>query len=118
MKTKTVKTLPKTAEEITNGGIYSQRVRCGKKNCKCARGETHSAFYFFTSRHGKLVKFYVRKADIEAFTELVNRAAFNRKRERLTIKESNKLFRQLRETVQDVNTLTKLYKEIYENERS
>ncbi len=44
MKTKSEKMLPKTADEITNGGVYVQAVRCGKASCKCVRGETHTGF--------------------------------------------------------------------------
>jgi len=27
--------------------IHEQKVRCGKPNCKCSRGESHTAFYRF-----------------------------------------------------------------------
>ena len=118
MKSKTRKMLPKTAGEIENGGLYVQRVRCGKANCKCARGEPHTAFYFFTRRNGKLIKFYVRKADVNAFAEIANQAALNREQKRLSVKESNKLFRQLCETVRESETLTKFYQENYKNARS
>ena len=118
MKTKTAKTLPKTADEIPNGGLYLQRVRCGKANCKCARGELHTAFYFFTRHNGKLIKIYVRKAEVKTFTQIANQATLNRVRKQLSEKESNKLFRRLRQTVHEAETLKKLYKEKYENERS
>ncbi len=71
MKTKTQHMLPKTASEITNGGVYAQRVRCGKPACKCARGEHHTALYYFTRRDGKLIKLYVRKAEAEDFSKMV-----------------------------------------------
>lgn len=80
MKTKTQKMLPKTANEIFNGGVYEQRVRCGKGNCKCAKGEHHTAFYFLTRRAGKLVKYYVPKMQVETFTEMVKCAAAERRR--------------------------------------
>lgn len=118
MKTKTAKVLPKTGDEIQNGGVYVQRVRCGKSNCKCARGETHSAYYFFTRRNGKLIKTYVRKADVEAFTEIANQASFNRMQKRQSVIETNKLLRQLRESIRDYETMTKLHKKIYNYERS
>lgn len=86
MKTKVRKTLPKTAAEILNGGIYSQRVRCGKKTCKCTRGELHSALYFFTRRNGKLVKSYIRKAEHMAFSRLVRQSSLDRKQKREALK--------------------------------
>jgi hypothetical protein len=76
MPIKFIKTLPKTNTQIRNGGLYRQWVRCGKKNCKCARGEKHEAYYFFTREAGKLTKTYVKKAEREAFAEIVNEARF------------------------------------------
>lgn len=96
MKTKTQKVLPKTAAEILNGGLYSQRVRCGKSNCKCASGEHHTAFYFFTRRNGKLVKLYVRKAEVEAFSEIVERAVVERRHKRQAVKVSAELLSRFR----------------------
>ncbi len=110
MKTKTAKVLPKTADEIENGGLYSQRVRCGKRNCKCARGETHTAFYFFTRRNRKLVKTYIRKSEMKAFSEMVDLANVERTQKRMFMKESSELLKQLRESVREYEQMTKLYK--------
>lgn len=96
MKTKTQKVLPKTASEITNGGIYSQRVRCGKSNCKCANGEHHTGYYFFTRRRGKLVKLYVRKAEVEAFSKIVEQASIQRRHKRRAVKVSAELLSKFR----------------------
>ncbi len=101
MKTKTAKMLPKTANDIQNGGLYLQRVRCGKQNCKCARGETHSAYYFFTRRCGKLVKFYIRKADVNEFSRLARQAANERKQRRQTTKTDLDLLKQLRQILHE-----------------
>lgn len=116
MKTKTAKVLPKTTSEISNGGVYLQRVRCGKQNCKCARGETHSAYYFFTRRCGKLIKIYVRKADVEAFSELVNYASVERTQRLQSARSSGSLLKRLRESVREYELITKLYKQNYNNE--
>jgi Family of unknown function (DUF6788) len=101
MKTKNQKMLPKTAEAMANGGIYSQRVRCGKSNCKCSRGETHSAFYFFTRRNGKLVKFYIRKAEYQQFSSLVDRITLERKEQRRIAKENLELLKEFREVLRE-----------------
>ncbi len=117
MKTKTAKVLPKTVDEIFNGGVYLQRVRCGKQNCKCARGETHSAYYFFTRRCGKLIKIYIRKADVKAFTEMANQAISQRKRSRAFSRESNELLKRLRQSNREYQLLMKVYKQNYKNEQ-
>ncbi len=118
MKTKTAKMLPKTAGEITNGGLYCQRVRCGKANCKCARGETHTGYYFFARQHGKLIKQYIRKAEVEAFANIVNQSRELKAEKRISTKQSNELLKRLRETSREYEQMAKLYKEIYINDRS
>ncbi len=105
MQTKSEKMLPKTADEITNGGIYIQRVRCGKSNCKCARGETHSAYYFFTRRRGKLLKIYVRKAEVEEFISLIDQAIEDRKLHRQASKSNFLLLKQLRQNLREKTLL-------------
>jgi hypothetical protein len=101
MKTKSEKMLPKTVEQITNGGIYSQRVRCGKSRCKCSRGESHQAYYFFTRRNGKLVKFYIRKAEFQQFTFLVVQANSEREKRRRVSKDNVELLRRFRCLLRD-----------------
>ena len=111
MKTKTVKALPKTAGEIANGGVYLQRVRCGKQNCKCARGETHPAFYFFTRRNKKLVKIYIHKSEIEGFARLVRQSVSDRKQNRQTSKSNLVLLKELRQMLRERNQLIESLKE-------
>jgi hypothetical protein len=74
--------LPKILRYVALGGtLQRQRVRCGKSNCKCARGELHIGFYVFYSQRGVQRKFYVRRDDVakvRAFVEARKRrdAAF------------------------------------------
>ncbi len=64
--------LPKILRYVTLGGtLQKQRVRCGKTNCKCVRGEKHEAFYLFYSRRGRQLKFYVRRDDVPKVREYV-----------------------------------------------
>jgi hypothetical protein len=107
MQTKFRKMLPKTIYEIPNGGIYKQAVRCGKSNCKCARGEKHSAYYFFTRRDGKLSKTYIRKAELENFKQLVDRAAADRNEERRMDRDTNALIKRLRQSMREKDQFIK-----------
>ncbi len=116
MQTKTQKVLPKTVNEIGNGGVYAQRVRCGKSNCKCARGELHTGFYFFDRQDGKLFKTYVRKADVEAFTALVNRAAAERQEWRALMRHVTGVLKRSRESVREHERLAKHQRENYTND--
>ena len=50
------------------GTVQPQYIRCGKPNCKCARGQLHGPFYYriWRDHRGRQHKEYVRKADLEA----------------------------------------------------
>lgn len=61
------KPLPKTAPDgMLNGAVCAQYKRCGKRNCRCARGELHGPyFYRFQWQEGRVVKEYIRLDDVE-----------------------------------------------------
>lgn len=60
-KTKNSKSPPK----MLSGYVEARMVRCGKANCKCARGELHGPyFYRLTYAGGGRVKSYVKLADV------------------------------------------------------
>lgn len=47
------------------GSLQTQRVRCGKTNCKCARGELHEGYhYLYLPPSAGLSKVYVRRKDV------------------------------------------------------
>ena len=54
-----------------SGSLQRQRVRCGKPNCKCARGEFHEGYYLFLSSRAGLSKLYVRRADVPAVRAVI-----------------------------------------------
>lgn len=63
--------LPKTPPaEVLAGTVCAQYKRCGKLNCRCARGELHGPyFYRFRWRDGRVTKEYVplsRVAEVRA----------------------------------------------------
>ena len=48
------------------GGVHRQMVRCGKRNCRCTRGELHGPyFYHFWKEGGRLHKRYIKLADLD-----------------------------------------------------
>lgn len=38
---------------LVKGGIYKTRLKCGKKGCRCERGELHEVWMFYRSKEGK-----------------------------------------------------------------
>lgn len=56
---------PKKSPEMLPGHVESRMVRCGKKGCKCSRGELHGPyFYHRTWGGGSHGKRYVRLTDV------------------------------------------------------
>lgn len=105
MEAKSEKMLPKTVEQIRNGGIYSQRVRCGKSSCKCSRGALHIGHYFFARWNGKLIKRYIRKAELAVFSSLVNEARVERRKRRLVLHENLEMLRSFRLELREKRSL-------------
>lgn len=48
------------------GEICTQFIRCGKRECRCQRGDLHGPYYYHVWRDGARVrKVYVKSADVE-----------------------------------------------------
>ena len=61
------------------GSLQTQRVRCGKANCRCARGVLHEGYhYLYLPPSAGLSKVYVRREDVPLV-----RAVVERRRERM-----------------------------------
>jgi hypothetical protein len=87
--------LPKTLP----GVVCAQRVRCGKPNCRCARGQGHLAYYRFWREGGRLRKCYVRRAELA----VVRAACETRRRERQELAVAWQQWRQLVAVVREVS---------------
>lgn len=62
MKTKNQSLQPK----MLDGYVRAERVKCGKVNCKCSRGELHGVyFYRYTWDEGRRRKTYVKRSEVE-----------------------------------------------------
>lgn len=103
MKTKTEKVLPKTLA----GTVHVQFVRCGKLNCRCAKGELHGAyFYHFVRVNGKLTKRYLKAADVE---EIRNACFLRQQQEKEDRERMDTLWNKLRELRENLRTIGKHY---------
>lgn len=58
---------PKPIPDKLPGTVIPQYVRCGKPNCRCARGDLHGPYWYRFWREDPYVlhKEYVREADLE-----------------------------------------------------
>jgi hypothetical protein len=58
--------LPKSLHKTLPGVVCPQWVRCGRPNCRCARGRPHGPYHYrFWREGGRLRKQYVRPAELE-----------------------------------------------------
>ncbi len=53
--------------KMLRGYVRAERIRCGRSNCKCAKGSLHGPyFYHFTWSGGKRRRRYVKVSDAKA----------------------------------------------------
>lgn len=106
MKTKSENLLPK----ILPGTVHTQMVRCGKPNCKCARGELHGAYYYhFVRVGGKLKKRYLKADEVEAIKAACDARRKSEKETRKQIRQVWLTVRELREHLRKTNLLIELF---------
>ena len=64
-ESKSVNITPKT--DLLPGHLLAQRIKCGRPNCRCARGHLHGPYYYRCwTDNGQRRKVYVRKRDVSA----------------------------------------------------
>jgi Family of unknown function (DUF6788) len=96
VRTKTRETLHKTP---LPGVVLPQRVRCGRPNCRCARGELHGPyFYRFWREGGRQRRQYVRRSELEE----VRARCEARRRERKRRDAGLQLWRQMAALLREV----------------
>ena len=70
--------------EMLPGSFVERKRRCGRPNCRCARGQLHGPYaYHFARRGGRLCKRYVRPAEVDG----VRAACEARQRQRRELAE-------------------------------
>jgi hypothetical protein len=101
---KSLKPLPKMA----SAALCAQMVRCGKRNCKCSRGDLHGPYYYlFTRIAGVLTKRYVKAEDVLVFRRAYNVRRANERRTRATAQLNKKNWQTFRETLREAETLVR-----------
>jgi hypothetical protein len=93
--------------QIANGSLHEQKVRCGKSNCRCAKGKLHARyFYFFTRYNGKLRKIYIPKNQVESFSKKLEEATRLTRDYREFVKSSNDLIKEFRASLRENDRLS------------
>lgn len=96
-KKKVADSLPKILRLASGAGsLQAQRVRCGKPNCRCARGALHEGYYYlFVPSPAGLSKFYVRRADVPAVRAAIAARLGRRRAWRSELNEARAVLRRL-----------------------
>lgn len=53
------------AIKMLPGYVATVRIRCGKPNCRCTRGDRHIAHYYVVYRSGGRFRKYVRRGQVQ-----------------------------------------------------
>lgn len=79
-----------------SGSLQVQRVRCGKANCRCARGQLHEGYYYLylwsTAGPSKL---YVRRKDVAAVRAVTEARRKRQRAWRAELNEARAFLRRL-----------------------
>lgn len=79
-----------TKIESLRGSLEPRFVRCGRSNCKCAKGELHGPYYLRRwQRRGKRCSKYVKKGDVFVTFKAVSQYKRDRQETRELIREIN-----------------------------
>ena len=80
----------------SNGSLQTQRVRCGKTNCRCMRGELHEGYHYFFSRvGGRQFKVYVRRAEVPVVRAVIQARVIQRAKWRSELNQARAFLRRL-----------------------
>ncbi len=94
---KSANSLPKILTLASvKGSLQTQRVKCGKPNCRCARGELHEGYhYFFLRTPTRLLKFYVRREDVPTVRTVIAERVRRRRAWRAELNEARAFLRRM-----------------------
>jgi|SRR6266853_5876053 len=92
MKNKSENPLPK----MLPGTVCRQMVRCGKLNCKCAKGQLHGAyFYHFMRVGGRLKKRYLKPDEVQAVKAACQARREDERERRIETRQAHQSVREL-----------------------
>jgi hypothetical protein len=92
-----------------NGSLETRRVKCGRSNCKCAKGELHGPYtYVRTYSGGERWRKYIKKSEKQAI--LADMSAYKQQRiEQRQARERNQEFaREMRQNNKEFRLMLQL----------
>lgn len=91
------------------GGIASCRVKCGRANCKCTKGELHGPYYYWRIQYnGKRRKKYIKPSEFSAYQKGIQEHRRQQAEIRAINEEAKANWRVLREHLRNLDKLLKI----------
>lgn len=88
------------------GVVIKERVKCGKPNCKCTRGELHGGYYYhyfrvFKNGKSTLKKNYVPKNNVKKLKQQIKQTRDTDKKYRVWLDEQSKFLAVIRSQMKE-----------------
>ena len=98
--------------KIMKGSVHTQFVRCGKQNCRCARGELHGPYFYHYFRDGAVLsKRYLKASEVEEVRAACLARQKNEQQRRASDRVFWQKFRAFRTEMREPKTLGDLFKD-------
>jgi hypothetical protein len=94
-QTKIENLLPKTSDSV--GGIYIQKIRCGRVRCRCAVGDLHQGFYYIRRIDGKRHKTYIARSAATLLGEMLRKEKESRRQKQARLNTANNVLSTMRQ---------------------
>jgi hypothetical protein len=92
------------------GTLEYKRIKCGKANCKCAKGESHGEYaYLRVQENKKRFRRYVKKINLSKVIAGIEAQRKQKAQQQAKRRQSNELLRQLRQECRTINALVKSF---------
>ncbi len=83
--------------------LVSYRVRCGKANCRCMRGELHGPYWFLRWRFGTHQRRrYVKAEELDAVREVIAMRQHDDRIYRMTVQRALGKLRELKQWLREI----------------
>jgi hypothetical protein len=86
------------------GGLMTKWVRCGRANCRCAKGQLHGPYYYHRYQaNGERRKKYVRKSDLPIIKAGINELRKQKAEARVVSEKARADLRQITDRLRELS---------------
>ncbi|MCX6383039.1 MAG: hypothetical protein NTV16_00895 [Actinobacteria bacterium] len=93
-------------KNMLSGSVVEKYIMCGKKGCKCKRGELHGPFYYLSYKESNKTKMIFLKAGISKRAKILNGSYRQWRKNRAQIGKINMQILSLLDEIEKINTVS------------